>query len=385
LNEQETGLLNKPRKKLLIVDDIEINRIILNDLFCDVYDVLEAENGRIALNYIEKLKDELIVILLDLVMPVMDGFEVLREMNASGLISRVPVILITGENDDEKALLGYGLGVSDLVHKPFNPEIVRKRVDNVVDLYAYKNYLEQKLEDQKKALEQQEGRIKQFNLFLIDALSATVEFRNFESGEHVKRMRNITQLLCEKAVKYYPLAKEEIESISSAAALHDIGKIAIPDSVLLKPGPLTKEEFEIMKTHPVKGSEILEGLNYIHDEQYYKYCYDICRHHHERWDGRGYPDGLKGNDIPIWAQAASVADVYDALTSNRVYKPAYTHDQAVAMIINGECGAFNPVLMECFIAAREDLRALTARRGDLKAVAEKQNKEEVSAADGKPL
>jgi putative two-component system response regulator len=288
-------------------------------------------------------------------MPVMDGFEVLKEMNRTGIIHTVPVVMITGESDDEKALLGYSLGVSDLVNKPFNSDIVHRRVNNVVDLYAHKQNLEQKLQEQKEELERQAKRLAQANMFLIDALSTTVEFRNLESGEHIKRVRGLTRLLLEAAQPYYPLSPGEIEAISNASALHDIGKITIPDAILLKPGPLTREEFEIMKTHTTRGCEILDSLNYIPDRAYYIYCYEICRHHHERWDGRGYPDGLKGNEISIWAQATSLADVYDALTSKRVYKGAYTHQEAVDMIMRGECGVFNPKLLECFAAIQTDL------------------------------
>lgn len=198
-------------------------------------------------------------------------------------------------------------------------------------------------------------RLKRANSFLIDVLSTTVEFRNFESGEHVKRMRNLTYIFLKMMQDEYGLKPDLIEIIADAAVLHDIGKIAIPDAVLLKPGPLTKEEFEVMKTHTLRGCDVLESLNYVPDQEYYQYCYEICRHHHERWDGKGYPDGLKGNEISVWAQAASLADVYDALTSNRVYKKAYSHDKAVAMILGGECGMFNPALMEHFAAIHHEL------------------------------
>ena len=337
------------KKKLLIVDDVALNRLVLSELFREEYEMLEAENGEQALELIFRHVDDIAVILLDLLMPVMDGFEVLRQLNDSGIIKKVPVIMVTGETDDEKALTGYQLGVSDMIAKPFNPEIVCRRVSNVVDLYAHKNHLEHKLQEQKAILERQEKRLKETNMFLIDALSTTVEFRNFESGEHVKRIRELTKVLLESTKDEYGLSDQKIEAISNASALHDIGKIAIPDSVLLKPGRLTNEEFDVMKTHTVRGCEILETLNYIPDREYYTYCYEICRHHHERWDGRGYPDGLAGDDISIWAQVAAVADVYDALTSDRVYKKAYPHEKAVQMILDGECGAFNPALLDRFV------------------------------------
>ena len=343
------------KKKLLVVDDIELNRSILDNLFSGEFEVLEAENGQIALDLLHKYESDIAAVLLDIVMPIKDGFEVLQEMNDSGMISKIPVILITGENDDEKALRGYQLGVSDLVNKPFNPDIVYRRVSNVVNLYIYRHSLEQRLKEQKEQLDDQARRIRQSNQFVIDALSTSVEFRNVESGGHIKRMRSVTHIILEACAKYYPLTEEEIAVISNASALHDIGKIAIPDAILLKPGPLTEDEFEQMKQHTVRGCEILASLDYTQDQEYYKYSYEICRHHHERWDGRGYPDGLMGDEISIWAQASSLADVYDALTSKRVYKDAHTHDEAVAMILNGECGVFNPLMLECFVNIQDTL------------------------------
>jgi putative two-component system response regulator len=352
------------KKKLLAVDDLEINRMILGELFADKYDVMEASNGVEALEIINRDSQDISIVLLDLLMPVMDGFSVLEDMNRSGLISSIPVIVITSEEDDNIALESYGLGVSDVMHKPFNAAIVKRRAENVVELYAYKNHLEEKLIEQKNELIEQEGRIKQMNFSLIDTLSATVEFRNVESGKHIKRTRLLLKLILENMRDQYPFTDEQLELISSAAALHDVGKIAIPDSVLLKPGKLTKEEFDIMKTHTVKGSEILQTLDLLQDKEYYQYCYDICRFHHERWDGRGYPDGLKGVEIPIWAQAAALVDVYDALTSKRVYKDAYTHEQAVDMIINGECGCFNPQLLDTLKRIAPELKSLAASIAD---------------------
>ena len=347
------------KRKLLVVDDVQLNRLILRELFSADFDVIEAENGRIALDYIIKYGIDIAAVLLDMMMPVMDGLEVLEEMNRIGIIQAVPVIMITGEHDDDKTLQGYQLGIADLVNKPFNSEITYRRVNNVVDLYANKIDLERRLAEQRNALEEQADRLKQSNLFVIDALSTTVEFRSVESGEHIKRMRLVTKNLLDSLSGEYGISKQQVEVISSASALHDIGKIAIPDSILLKPGRLTKDEFEIMKTHTVRGCEILESLNQMQDEEYYKYGYEICRHHHERWDGNGYPDGLKGEEISIWAQVASLADVYDALTSSRVYKDAYTHDQTMAMILNGECGAFNPKLIRGFVRVQDMLRQVS--------------------------
>ncbi|MDR0817566.1 MAG: response regulator [Clostridiales Family XIII bacterium] len=345
--------------KLLVVDDVDINRMIISELFHDQYEVLEAENGEEALKIINDPNiGNLAIVLLDLLMPVLDGMGVLKDMNETGRINDIPVILITSEDDEGKALESYELGVSDVMHKPFNASIVTQRADNVIQLYSYKNHLEEKLEEQKQELVEKEGRIKQMNFSLIDTLSATVEFRNVESGKHIKRTRLLLKLILENMRDKYSFSDEQLELMSSAAALHDVGKIAIPDAVLLKPGKLTKEEFEIMKTHTTKGAEILETLDLLQDKEYYQYCYDICRHHHERWDGRGYPDGLSGNDIPIWAQAAAVVDVYDALTSKRVYKDAFSHEEAIRMIMDGECGSFNPEILDTLLEISPKLKAL---------------------------
>ncbi len=352
------------RKKLLVVDDVEINRIILVNLFQGHFDMMEAENGRIALELIEKHQHELGLILLDLMMPEVDGLEVLKHLNKSGLINSLPVILMTGEEDDEKALEGYGLGISDLIHKPFKSDIIFRRVHNVFDLYTYKNSLEYQLEQQKTKLQQQAAKLRQNNQFLIDALSTTIEFRSFETGEHIKNIRVMIQTLLEETRSFYPIDEAEIETIANASVLHDIGKIAIPDKVLLKPGPLTKSEFQVMKTHPMRGVEILENLDYFDDREYYDYCYEICRHHHERWDGNGYPDGLKGDQISMPAQVASIADVYDALTSHRVYKEAYSPDYAAQMILSGECGVFSPKLLQSFENVRPKMKEIAESKPD---------------------
>ncbi|MDR1495429.1 MAG: response regulator [Clostridiales Family XIII bacterium] len=350
--------------RLLVVDDIDINRLIISELFAGKYEVLEASNGKEALDIINDEDSDLAIVLLDMVMPVMDGFGVLKAMNESGKINNIPVILVTSEDDDEMALESYSLGVSDVIHKPFNASIVNQRVMNVIDLYVYKNHLEEKLVEQKDELVKQEGRIKQMNSSLIDTLSATVEFRDLESGKHIQRTRMLIKLILENIRDQYSLTDEQIELISSASALHDVGKIAIPDAVLLKPGRLTPEEYEVMKTHTTRGSEIIERLDMLKDEEYYAYCHDICRHHHERYDGKGYPDGLAGENIPIWAQAAALTDVYDALTSKRVYKDAYTHEQAIDMIMNGECGQFNPRLIEVMQKISPRLKELAEKLSD---------------------
>ncbi len=343
--------MEKDSPVILIVDDIELNRAILAEAFAGQYEVLEAENGKKALEMIEKNINRIAALLLDNIMPVMDGIQVLEELKKKGITSRMPIIMISSETGEEQVLKGYELGVSDFIGRPFSASIINRRVNNLIDLYRHRDHLEHMVEFQTQ-------KLKQSNLFMIDTLSTVVEFRNGESGMHIKRIRAVTELLLRELQKRFPgyyVTDKQIEEISNAAALHDIGKIAIPEEILNKPGKLTAEEFEVIKTHSVKGSEILENIDHINEQGYMRYCYNICRYHHERWDGKGYPDGLKGEEIPLCAQVVSLADVYDALTSPRVYKPAYSNEKALAMIKNGECGQFNPEILECLFANEKSL------------------------------
>lgn len=330
-------------KTILIVDDVEINRAILAEIFSSDYNILEACNGAQA---IEMIHSDVAVsaVLLDLIMPEIDGLGVLREMNRTSRIKRVPVFLITAAESMEMLLEGYNLGAIDVISKPFMAQFLKCRVNNVVELYEHRNELESVL---KKHVE----RFNKLNQSLVETLASVIEFRDCESGEHVRRICRLTKILMREVSDTYPeyrLPEEEIEKIGTSSVLHDIGKIAIPDKILNKPGRFTKEEFEVMKQHTLKGCEILQSMPDIMDNGIYNYSYDICRHHHERWDGKGYPDGLEGDDISIWAQVVSVADVYDALTSVRVYKDAYSRETAVKMIMDGECGAFNPKVLKAF-------------------------------------
>lgn len=304
--------------------------------------VKETTDGEETISFIERNYTSIAIILLDICMPKKTGFDVLQYMMEKNLLRSIPVIFITGSDDINTQRQGYGMGVSDIITKPFDSHVVKRRVNNVVDLYKHKNHLESLVFEQSQKLQRN-------NDMVIEALSSVVEFRDMESGEHIRRIKYFTHSLLNKvAVERPDLTSTVIEQITSASAMHDIGKIAIPDSVLLKPGRLTKDEFEVMKTHTVKGCEILNKLSCLDDTSFFKYCYEICRSHHERWDGKGYPDGLKGDDIPISAQIVAIADVYDALVSERCYKKAYPHQKAIQMIIRGECGQFSPLILRRF-------------------------------------
>lgn len=344
------------KERILIVDDEEVNRTILEVMFGEKYEVVQGENGQDAVDQLEENPD-FVLVLLDIIMPVMDGFAVLEYMKQKELIERIPVILITSETVRDSEDKAYQYGIADVIHKPFYPDIVKRRSSNLIELYQNKANMERRLKEQEQAILAQQKKIRENNEFMIEALSSVVEFRSSESGDHVRRIKYFTRVLLKYLEKYFPeygITPVQIEEITKASTLHDIGKIGIPDAILMKPGRLTSEEFEIMKTHTTIGCDILETFKKGVEGEFYRYCYEICRHHHERWDGNGYPDHLKGDEIPISAQIVSIADVYDALISVRVYKGAYSHAEAYEMIQNGECGQFSPVVMECFQLAKHD-------------------------------
>lgn len=343
-------------QQILIVDDEAINREILKTMF-EEYDTLEAENGREAVAKIAASRN-LVLVLLDISMPVMSGFDVLEYMREHDLLEQIPVILITGETVIDSEDKAYSYGVADVIHKPFYPHIVKKRSRNIIDLYQHKLEMELRLRQQEIEIKEQEKEIRENNELMLESLSSLVEFRNVETGEHTQRIKYFTKIMLEYIQEFFPkygLDMYQIDQIVRASVLHDIGKIGIPDSILLKPGRLTKEEFEMMKSHTTIGCDILEKAYRKKDSDFYRYSYDICRHHHERWDGNGYPDHLKGEEISIGVQVVSVADVYDALVSPRVYKEPFSKDMAYDMIMNGECGQFSPDVLECFALAKEDV------------------------------
>ncbi len=347
---------NATRQQILIVDDEEVNRTILSLMFDADYDILEASNGMEAIEVIERDKN-IAMILLDVIMPVMDGFGVLDYMKEKALLDEIPVILITSMTPQESEEKAYEYGIADVMHKPFESNIIKRRANNIIELYQSKQNLEIRLKEREATIREQEKAIRENNEFMIDALGSVVEFRSIETGDHVKRIKYLTRILLKYLAKYFPkydMTPVKIDQIARASALHDIGKIGIPDSILLKPGRLTPEEFEIMKSHTTIGCEILESFKSPYMDEFYQYCYEICRHHHERNDGNGYPDHLKGDEIPISAQIVSIADVYEALVSERVYKSAYSNAEAYAMILNGECGQFSDDVIECFKLAKED-------------------------------
>ena len=332
------------KQKILIVDDSEMNRSLLADILEEQYDVVEAENGVEAISLLSRQRADFSLLLLDIMMPEMDGFEVLAYINKYHWNDTFAVIMISADDSPANIKRAYDLGAFDYISRPFDSTIVKRRISNTMFLYARQQRLEKIIAEQ---FHEQEKN----NKLMISILSHIVEFRNGESGLHILHVNTITKYLVKQLVRrteQYPLSKADISLISTASALHDIGKIAISDTILNKPGRLTSEEFEVMKTHSMVGARMLSDLPFEQQEApLVKVASEICRWHHERYDGNGYPDGLKGDEIPIAAQVVALADVYDALTSERCYKKAYSHKEALNMILEGQCGAFNPTLLLC--------------------------------------
>ena len=342
----------KELSQILIVDDSQMNREILTVILEEEYKILEAANGEECIDMLKQYGTGISLILLDINMPVMDGFEVLSMMNRNHWIEDVPVIMISSEDGAAYVRRAYEMGASDYISRPFDAQVVHQRVFNTIKLYAKQRRLISLVTDQIQEKEKN-------NQMMISILSQIVEFRNGESGSHVLHINIITGMLLERLVQktdQYHLLGNDRFLITTASALHDIGKIGIDEKILNKPGRLTKEEFEIMKTHTLIGASMLKSIELYQNEKLVQVAYQICRWHHERYDGHGYPDGLKGEEIPIAAQVVALADVYDALVSERVYKKAFSHETALKMILNGECGVFNPLLLECLTDIQERLK-----------------------------
>lgn len=360
---------------ILIVDDDEMNRDILGNIFAMEHGILSASNGSEGLALFRQNEERVCAVLLDVVMPVMDGMSVLGELARDDVLERIPVFLITGETDNKIIGRAYDMGVMDVIPKPINPRIVQRRVSTVLELFYRRDLLQEKVDVQKEELERNNEMLKAKNLELekktrqledlnrgmIETLATATEFRSGESGDHVRRIHDITWIF----LTYSPLrdkySPDEISLISQAAIMHDVGKISIPDAILNKPGRLTADEFAIMKSHTLEGQRLLEQIPQMRGLPFYDHALKIARSHHERWDGGGYPDGLVGDQIPLCAQIVSLADVFDALVTTRIYKPPFSCDEAVEMIHAGKCGLFNPVLLGHFREIEPLIRKLYAK------------------------
>ena len=338
---------------ILVVDDAAMNRAILREMLAEDFDVLEAEDGRECMAQLETYGADISLVLLDMVMPELDGLQVLEEMNKRGFIEDIPVIIITADGSEEKVRQAYDMGVADYIERPFDIRIVRQRVLNTVKLYARQRRLAAVMTQQLRRQEHTMG-------IAADILSRVMGYRNGEGADHGRHVEQITQRLLQRMLERtdkYGLTLQDCRRVAAAALFHDIGKMGVPDALLRKPGPLTPEEFDEIKKHTLIGEDLMRGMKEMESEPLVEAAAEICRWHHERVDGSGYPDGLKGDEIPMTVQAVGLADVYDALVSQRVYKPAYTHAEALAMIRRGACGAFDPLLVDCL----EDIQGALCR------------------------
>ncbi len=368
-------------KKMLVGDNLEMNKIILSEIFGKEYEIIYTSNIEEFLHLLIHYRDEADVILVNQYIAKSLSSEKIELLEKLNVFKNTPVILILDQGHSNKKNT-LALPFSDVVHSPVNPYTVKQRVQNLTELFSIKETLENQVQQQMKkifeqneALKNKEKKINSINNDMLDVLSMVIEYRDVESGKHIRRIQKFTEeLLRTLAVKYpkYNIDEEKIALITSASSMHDIGKIAIPDSILLKPGRLTPEEFQVMKQHTSKGCEILEQIDSVEKNDYYKYCHDICHYHHEKWDGLGYPEGLAGDDIPIWAQVVAIADCYDALTSKRSYKDAFSHERAVEMIRDGACGAFSDEILDCFSMVLPKFKALALKYAD-KDTDEKEN------------
>lgn len=352
-NELRQG--NMGMNKLLIIDDDRMNRKILGKIFSDRFLIMEAEDGQMGITKILDEGEDLSAVFLDVVMPGMSGIEVLHYLNKIGFTEKVPVFLITAEREEHMVKEAYELGVMDVIVKPVIPYLVQRRVHSIVELFEARRHLNNVVDAQNVELLEQAEKIIYLNQGMIEALATAIEFRSQESGGHVKRISDITKIMMKNTEFGEGLSETQIDDIATAAIMHDVGKISIPDAILTKPGRLTPEEYEIMKTHTTKGVTLLESITQLQESGVYQYACDIAHHHHERWDGRGYPEGLKGDEISPWAQVVSLADVYDALSCKRVYKAAFSREKVTEMIWTGQSGVFNPRLLECFFSVEDQI------------------------------
>ncbi|MCL2087895.1 MAG: response regulator [Oscillospiraceae bacterium] len=328
------------KNKVLIVDDMEINRLVLSQILSDTYDIEEAEDGKEAITKLMNSDVKPDLLLLDIVMPQMNGLEVIEYMKSEPSLSNIPVILITSADQEKE---GLSTGADDYVAKPFDAEIVKLRASHQIELYQYRNELE-------KLVDQKANELIETKEVFLDVMANLIEHRSLESGEHVKRTKELSRILIQQLIydNMYleELLSADLRTLINAVPLHDIGKIGIPDNILLKPGRLTADEFDIMKTHSAIGGEVIQSMALSKDDEYLKHAYDICRYHHERWDGNGYPCGLSGTEIPLSARVVAVVDVYDALVSERCYKMPLPHSEAMEILEESSGSHFDPALIK---------------------------------------
>lgn len=349
------------RDTILIIDDVEMDRAVLGQMFQENFKIAEEENGKAGIEYLEKHLNEIAMLLLDIKMPVMNGYEVMEYMKERNLMSQIPVILITGEEIDDAMERGYAMGASDVIFKPFSRRIVVQRVKNVVELYRHKSNLEEMVQSQTNQINEQYDNLKEHHEHLVEILHDIIAYRNTESMQHIKYVQGYTKILANQYAKLYPrsrMTKKKIDIIVQAAEMHDVGKIAMPDFVINRPGRLSKAELELLKEHTIKGSKIMKVMFSFQGADYSRICHNVCLYHHEKYDGTGYPYGIEQDKIPIEAQLVALADMYDVLVNKSVNRQPVSKERAYYMLMNGECGELSPRMKECLQEAKSELEEL---------------------------
>lgn len=359
---------------ILILEDEEVSRKRLTEIFQGKYKIQAVVNERDGREILRTQAGVIAAVLVNIMIPARDGYKVLSLLHEKKYTSRIPFIMLTNDMTAELEKRGYEYGIVGAVKKPFYPEPVRLLVENMIEVFQYKLQLETMLKNQSEKLQRQNVLLKimaekqkHAMEMLTTSLSNIVEFRNLESEQHIRRIRELTMCLGTCVMKLYPeykLTAETLDTIEWASSLHDIGKIVIPDNIILKAGKLTEDEYEVIKSHTTKGAEIIEKVLHLDNKEFCDYAYDIARHHHEKYDGNGYPDGLKGEEISIAAQIVSLVDAFDALTSKRIYKEAYSTDKAYQMIITGQSGVFSSKLLKAFSEVKGDLAGIVKKLSD---------------------
>ncbi len=359
----------KERNTILIAEDVEINRELLALMFEEQYKVAQAENGQVAIDYLAGHSEDVACLLLDLLMPVKDGFAVMEYMKENGMMEKIPIILITGDDSKSTEEKAYNYGASDVIYKPYIERVVMRRVKNIIDLYTHHNYIEDLVEQKTREVEAQAAALRETNDLLIEGLGKITEFRTLETKEHSQRIKIFTGITLHYVKELHPelgLTDQDMENIIRASVLHDIGKLGIQDNIVRKrQEERTEAEERIMRTHPTVGCEMLAIFENINDKDFYQYCYDICKYHHENWDGSGYPNKVAGDDIPLAAQIVAIVDRYDSLVSSRVYSTPFSHSAAVEEIMEKRSHEFSPIALECFDMAKEELYKLVEFKPEL--------------------
>lgn len=346
------------RNTMLIVDNTEEEQELLKQIFKKTYSVMRVKDGKEAMCYLETHLNEVVMLFLDICTPVMCGIEVMEYMKERGWINQVPVIIIADEKEQKVIEKGYALGAMDIISRPFANSVVKKRVYNIIELYKHMHHLEEEVRKQTKIVEQKIDKLKEHHNHLLNILRDIITNRNVESIKHIQYVQGYTRILANQYASLYPrskMTKEKIEMIVQAAQMHDVGKITLPDSVTNRPGRLSQFEMELLKEHTIKGSEIMKVMSEMHEDDYSRICYNVCRYHHEKYDGTGYPEGMKRERIPVEAQIVGLADMYDALVNVTVNKEAFTPQEAFYKLMKGECGELSPRMKECLENARKSL------------------------------